>query len=108
MNQFLAVAKALRSIYNVSQIKLCESDWIVIYEHLKQMYAIGFDEGRKQTSHGKPVMQFKNNKFIQEFSDITSAAKSIKVHKSSICKAIKENRNCKGYFFKIKNPRFNS
>lgn len=42
---------------------------------------------------------YKNNELIGDYPSITQAAKSIGVDQSSVCVAIKKNRDCKGYRF---------
>jgi hypothetical protein len=56
---------------------------------LKEVYAIGFDEGRKQgASHGKPVAQYDmNGKFIKIFGNISIAARAVNRNKAAVQKA---------------------
>jgi hypothetical protein len=69
---------------------------------LYQLYSIGVNDGRKQTSHGKPVCKYKYGVFIEEFENITLAANSIKVDKTTLSKAIRAGRLCRGYMWRLK------
>jgi len=77
----------------------------IIKHHLLLMYGTGFDEGRKQNSHGKPVIQKLHGMEVKIHSNITDAAKKMGVHKSTISKAIINKRLCKGFEWELKNPR---
>lgn len=72
--------------------------------HLERLFAIGFDRGRKQTAHGKPVTQidYKGN-IVRDYDDITSAAKTIGVDKSAISKAVLGKvSKVGGYYWRLK------
>ena len=60
----------------------------IIY-YLELAYGIGFDEGRRQVSHRKPVAQLKNGKHIRIFPSVAEAAHALCVDKSTIIKSAK-------------------
>ena len=100
MNQEESCRKAISSI--LAQINpLNSTDRKVVFNHLKLIYGAGYDEGRKQRSHAKKVAMYKDGVYIKSFDDVTSAANSFHIHKSSISKAIKKGRNCKGYTWRL-------
>jgi len=69
----------------------------IIY-YLEMAYGIGFDEGRRQISHRKPIAQLKNGKHLRIFTSVTEAAHTVKVDKSTIIKAAKKHiQTCAGY-----------
>jgi hypothetical protein len=69
----------------------------IIY-YLEMAYGIGFDEGRQQGSHRKPIMQIKNGKHIRTFTSVSEAAHMHHVNKSAIVKAAKKHtQTCAGF-----------
>lgn len=101
MEHELAVVKAMASIYKLAPDLTMEEQEIITH-HLRLVWATGYDEGTKQTKHGKSVIQFKDGKQIQIFPDITSAAKSIGVDKSAISKCVNgRTEYCQGFKWKL-------
>ena len=100
MKQNTAAFKAMASIQ--AQIEITEGQWNTIYEHLLLMYAVGFDTGRCQTAHEKPVVAYKNGVFIQKYDSVTAAAHALGVDKTSVSKNVRgKTSNCQGFNFQF-------
>ena len=102
MEQSTAAAKIADEIIRERLIPLfCKEDLVV---HLERLYAVGFDEGRKQTAHGKSVIQLdcKGN-IVAEYANMTEAANHFKVTKSSISKAVNGDiQTAGGFYWRLK------
>jgi hypothetical protein len=106
MNQSEAVDKILNLIKDQTTAYIPTKTWEEIKLHLGYAYAIGFDEGRGQNSHRKPILQIKDGKIIHTFDSVSDAARRMKVNKTSISKVASENgrnKTCKGFKWKYKN-----
>jgi len=100
MHQNTAMCKAIDSIQQQVEIELTEHQIDIICDHLYLTFGAGFDEGRKQNSHAKPVVQSKNGKVIKTYNSVTEAAHALSVDKTSISKCVRgKTSNCKGYKF---------
>lgn len=100
MEQLTAVLHVLTSIQK--QITLDEHQCDIIREHLFCLYGVGFDEGRKQGSHAKPVEQYKDGRFIRRYDSEEAAARALHVDKTSISKnALGQTTNCHGFTFRF-------
>lgn len=67
--------------------------------YLTLAFSIGYNEGRKQTAHGKRVRQMLNGKEIKIWESQQDAANVMKVTKGSISKAVSKNTKCAGYMW---------
>lgn len=96
-----AVYNAMTSIFSSCQdLKMKEQE--VITDHLRLVFMAGFEEGRKQTAHGKIVLQFKDGREVGRFPDIKTAANYYGVCKSTISKACNGKiKNCLGFQWSI-------
>jgi len=101
MEQEMSVLKAMDSIYyQAPELTVKEQD--IITQHLRLVWAAGYDEGTKQNSHSKPVRQLKDGKEIQTYPSIIAAAKSLGIHKSSIGKNINgKTKHCHGFQWEL-------
>jgi hypothetical protein len=79
-----------------------EADVEIAKQYLKQLYAVGFDEGRKQSKHGKPVAQYDmQGNFIKIFGNISIAARSVHRNKGAVQKACAgKSKDSGGYIWK--------
>lgn len=98
MDQETAVNKILKILIHQTGIPIEKHN--LLEQHLMMLYGIGFDEGRKQNAHGKPVGCFLNDILVEPFPDITTAANKMKVHKSTISKAVIRKTKCCSYYWK--------
>lgn len=68
-------------------------------ELFDQVYAMGFDKGRKIMSHSKKVMQLdKYGNVIKEYDSVTDASRTTKIDKSNISKVCRGISNEAGGF----------
>jgi hypothetical protein len=85
MEQERVVLLAMDSIYTQCPDLTTEEQEIIAH-HLRLSFGAGHDEGRKQTAHGKEIIQLKNGKEVQRFSNCQEAANFYKVTKTAISK----------------------
>ena len=73
--------------------------------YLAQVYAAGFDEGRRQGAHRKPVVKLTlGGNEIKIFDSVSIAAISVGVTKSSISKAaLNKIKSAGGFKWKFEN-----
>ena len=82
-----------------------ELSYLDILDFIFQAYAVGFDEGRLQGAHEKPVIQYDRWDYkLGDFDSATLAARAVGVTKGSISKAaLGKTKTCKGYKWRYKN-----
>lgn len=74
----------------------------LVKQYMDWMFGIGYDEGKRQNSHGKRVAQIKDGVVINKFNTFQEAANAMKVNKSAIGKAVRgEMRTCGGFKWRI-------
>lgn len=99
------VSAIMKSFKSQTKTKLTIYEWTNLYDHLKYCFTAGYDKGRidqtRKTTHCQEIIlrkKDKNGKIIEKFFPSQSyAANFIGVGKSSIHKALKNNRKCKEY-----------
>lgn len=77
---------------------MCSQNYIPTTDHyiplrllsyyLNLAYGAGFDEGKKQNAHGKPVMQLKDGKEIKTWPSQWDAEQFYKLSKGALWKAL--------------------
>lgn len=88
---------------------ITEENEYTVFTYLQQAYASGYDEGRLQTKHRRPVGRYSSDgKLIKTYPSISAAARAFGVDKTAISKAV-NGRATKiaGYnwkFINIKDP----
>lgn len=67
------------------------------------IYAVGFDEGRKQYSHRKQVAKYTmEGKFVRIYPSITEAANAVRRNKTAVMKSAQgKTEHCGGFKWKF-------
>jgi len=61
----------------------------VFEQYISLIYGVGFDEGRAQYSHRRPIVQKKDGKVIKVWPSFTSASNKLGIDSSAILQNIK-------------------
>lgn len=80
--------------------ELPESLHSVINTYFPIIWTAGFDEGRKQLTHRKRIVQKKNQKVVQMWNSINEAASAFSVTPTSISKVLHKDyghKTCAGF-----------
>jgi len=74
----------------------------LVREYLRQMYAVGYDEGRTMNNYKrKQIVQYdESGKFINSFNSRKEASRKTGYPVSSIWHSITEERPVRGYLWK--------
>lgn len=72
----------------------------VIEPFLNQVFSVGYYYGTRQSSHQKPVRQYKDGVYVRTWPSRIQAARAFGVHKTAIGKSIKHGFVIKGSIFK--------
>jgi len=102
MEQVIAATKiADELIKNGLLLQFNKQDVVV---HLERLYAIGFDEGRKQNAHGKCVIQLDvRGNILAEYDNMAAAARKVQLTKHSISKAVNgSSQTAGGFYWRLK------
>lgn len=77
----------------------------IVEFYLGLLYGLGYDEGKRQCSHGRRVAKYDmNGNFIKIYGSVTLAAKSVKRDKGAVQKAASgKTSHCAGYKWKYVN-----
>jgi hypothetical protein len=104
MNQDQVVNTAILSMQKVNDNTFNTDQLAVIGSYFYMLYAVGYDEGRKQLSHRRPVIVYKHGVIICEKDSVSDAARYAGITYTSVSNAIKKgNVTRKGNFtFKYK------
>jgi hypothetical protein len=66
-------------------------------QYVDMIYGAGFDEGRAQQAHRKPVLELKNGIVIKKWPSLVSAVRKLDVSKRAIEYAIEgKSKSCNG------------
>jgi hypothetical protein len=76
-------------------------DLVIFVEYYLQLiWTSGFDEGRKQLSHRKPIVQKKDGQIIQPWESVNLAARAVGVAPTSISQVLNKkygHKTCAGF-----------
>jgi hypothetical protein len=100
MNQYKAVKKM---ILTIKLEEVIPEECIPIIEmYLRQMYAVGYDEGRCLNNYKrKQILQYdETGKFINSFDSRIEAARKTGFPLTSIWRSVSEDRPVRGYKWK--------
>jgi len=73
---------------------------IFVESYIIMAWGVGFDEGRKQQSHRKPIVQKKNGKIVKPWESVNLAAKAVGVAPTSISQVLNKrygHKTCAGF-----------
>ena len=101
MKQEVVAQKILGELVDLT---ICtEKNEDIVWEYLLLAYAAGFDEGRKQHAHRKPVGQYSiHGDLIKIWDSVSLATKHFGLHKTSISKAaLGRTETCVGFRWKF-------
>ena len=104
MDQDRAVAMTMRTLIQFGLLK--EDDKGYVREHLSRLYIAGLEEGVLSLvdHYKKEVIEYDaDNQEIRRYSSVTIAARKVKMDKTTLYKAIWDNRSTKnGHFWRYK------
>jgi hypothetical protein len=98
-------SKLILEMQQKAHLSLLQFD--LIKRYVRYAFAVGFDEGRRNKIHRKPIVQLLNGNIIREYSSATDAARANGLSKVTVFKSTRGLKIDKNYEFRYVKRKLN-